>query len=440
MSLFVAILLTLFFVLWAFFLTTLTHLLSRLGETRATESLSKYKRRFFYYPIHRALFHSSSFELLIFSSVLGENLAKIGYVVVTLLGILFFFSAPTLSLVALSLLLLFFLLLAGEFIPRFWAIRHPGSALAASLRPASLFLLLSLPFSLLFLKCAELATRYYNKEKGGDPLEEMRETVVQILRAAGVKGHLNPADKKLIESVVKFKDRIVREVMVPRISLFSITAETPIRQAAKELVAEGYSRTPVYRDTIDNIIGVLMFKDILQLYMDCLEGKKEARLLDGPVEALVKNVFYTPETKKVAHLLQEFRSKQMHMAIVVDEYGGTEGVVTMEDILEEIVGEIADEYDESEELLYKAQPGGKSWIVDARMNILDAEEIFSLHIPQEGEYDTIGGYIFHKVGSIPQKGLRITHEDFDIEILHSSERSVDKVKITLQKSGEEEKK
>lgn len=261
-------------------------------------------------------------------------------------------------------------------------------------------------------------------------MEEMREAVVQILRSANVKGKLNSADKKLIESVVRFKERIVREVMVPRVDLFLLSGETTIRQAAKELISEGYSRIPVYRDTIDNIIGVLMFKDILQLYMDCLEGKKESELLNASIESITKGVFYTPETKKVAQLLQEFRSKQMHMAIVVDEYGGTEGVVTMEDILEEIVGDIADEYDTGEEQLFTTQPGGGGWIVDARMSILDAEEAFSIHIPQEGEYDTIGGYIFHKAGSIPQKGLRIHHEDFDLEILSSSERSVEKVRIT----------
>lgn len=426
-----SILFSLFFLLWAFFLTTVTHSLTRLGETRSSEILKKYRGRFFYAPFHRLLFKVSRFELLIFSSTLGENIARLGYVAFAALGLL---SLPihttTLPVVVIVLILLFLVLLIGDFFPRLWAIWSPELALSISLPFASFFLYISLPFSFIFLKLAELATRARHDKKWGDPLEEMKEAIVQILQDADVNGRLNASDKKLIESVVKFKDRIVREVMVPRVDLFCLPAETTVRDAAKALISEGYSRTPVYRETIDNIIGVLMFKDILQLYMDCLEGKKESSLLNALIDTIAKGVFYTPETKKAAQILQEFRARQMHMAIVVDEYGGTEGVVTMEDILEEIVGEIADEYDIDEEQLFSTQPGGGSWIVDARMSILDAEETFNIHIPQEGEYDTIGGYIFHKIGSIPQKGLRIHHEDFDLEILSSSDRSVEKVRIT----------
>jgi len=426
----VSLLLCLFFLIWAFFLTTMTHSLTRLGETHSTEILQKYPARFYYFAYHRLFFKLCRFELLIFSSNLGENLARLGLVAFAAIGLLYFEAVTTTFLVILLVVLLFLALLIGDFFPRLLAIWAPEQSLALSLPFASFFLYLSFPFSFIFLKLAEIVLRSRRKESWVDPVEETKEVIVQILRSANVKSRLNGTDKKLIESVIKFKDRIVREVMVPRVDLFILSAETTVLEAAKELITEGYSRIPVYRETIDNIIGVLMFKDILQLYMDCLEGKKESALLNAPIESITKGVFYTPETKKVAQLLQEFRLKQMHMAIVVDEYGGTEGVVTMEDILEEIVGDIADEYDISEEELFTTQPGGGSWIVDARMSILDAEETFDIHIPQEGEYDTIGGYIFHKIGSIPQKGLRIHHEDFDLEILSSSERSVEKVRIT----------
>lgn len=420
----------LFFLIWAFFVTTTTHSLARLGEIRASAVIKKRPKRFFYFPLHKLFFKQTRFELIIFATTLSENLARLGFAGIAGYGLLAHSPLDWTRLIAAFAGLLLLVLLVGDFFPRLFAIWFPEKALMVSLPYTSFFLYISFPLSLPFLYLANLASK--EKEHGGDPLEEMKETIVQILQSANVKGRLNAPDQKLIESVIKFKDRIVREVMVPRVDLFSLPAEMPIKEAAIQLSKEGYSRTPVYRESVDNIVGVLMFKDVLELYMDCVEGKKDATQLNTPIETISKSVFYTPETKKVSHLLQEFRSKQMHMAIVVDEYGGTEGVVTMEDILEEIVGEIADEYDLDEELLYTTQPGGGSWTVDARMNILDAEDIFGIQIPQEGDYDTIGGYVFHKVGTIPQKGLRIHHEEFDLEILSTSERSVEKVRITLR--------
>jgi CBS domain containing-hemolysin-like protein len=215
--------------------------------------------------------------------------------------------------------------------------------------------------------------------------------------------------------------------MVPRVDVFSLSADTSIGEAAKLLQAEGYSRIPVYRNNVDNIIGVLMYKDILNKYMEFEIRNKDSKILETSIETIIKNVLYTPETKKISSLLQEFRKKQVHLAIVVDEYGGTEGIVTIEDILEEIVGEIADEYDEKEALFIPQPDGG--WLVDARMNILDVEDSLGIEIPQTGDYDTIGGYIFHRTGSIPLKGTIIHHETFDLEIVRSNDRSVEQVRI-----------
>ena len=418
------ILFLILFLVGAFFLSTTTHCLSRLGETLTLELIKEHPGRFFYYPVHQALFKKRHFELLVFASSIGENLARLGYAA---FAILFLFSVQTLSLaIVLLIIFLLLILLFGDYLPRFLSLRSAEKALAFSLPISSFLLCLSLPFSALFL----IFTGKEKDEERSDPLEEVRETVAEIVQASEVKGRLDFNDKKLLTSVLEFKDRIVREVMIPRVDLFYLPVTATIREAASQLIAEGYSRIPVYRESLDNIVGILMFKDILELYMECESGKKESSLLDTTVETIAKNVFYTPETKKVSHLLQEFRTKKMHMAIVVDEYGGTEGVVTIEDILEEIVGEIADEYDVGDESLFTVQPGSGSWIVDARMSIFDAEDTFGIHIPQEGDYDTIGGYIYHKAGAIPPKGYRLTHEEFDLEILSSSERSIEKVRVS----------
>lgn len=244
-------------------------------------------------------------------------------------------------------------------------------------------------------------------------------------------------DKQLIHSVIDFKDRIVHEVMVPRVHLFALPVKTTVRQAAELLLSEGYSRVPVYQNSIDEILGILMHKDILKLFVEAKSEAEITKLSEMSLDTLVKPALFTPETKKVAALLQDFRVKQMHMAVVVDEYGGTEGIVTIEDILEEIVGEIADEYDEETEKFYTKESDG-SYLVDPHMSILDIDEQCGIKIPQEGDYDSVGGYIFHKAGAIPKKGFHISHDTFDLEVLDATERCVLQVRLKKRNNDDED--
>jgi CBS domain containing-hemolysin-like protein len=181
-----------------------------------------------------------------------------------------------------------------------------------------------------------------------------------------------------------------------------------------------------------------MYKDVLSEYMRFEQSGNDATILQAPIEKIQKNVLYTPETQKISNLLLEFRKQQVHLAIVVDEYGGTEGIVTIEDILEEIVGEIEDEYDEEEDMYFPQHDG--SWVVDARMSILDLKQELGITIPQEGDYDTVGGFIFHCAGSIPSKGYVIHQEEFEMEILRSDERRVERVRIKPIASYEDDEK
>ncbi|MFI5333550.1 MAG: hemolysin family protein [Chlamydiales bacterium] len=282
-------------------------------------------------------------------------------------------------------------------------------------------------FSFLFPKAPHL------KMLGPDV--DMRSKILQLLHDSDLAHYFDQSDKKLLSSVVSFKERIAREVMVPRIDLFSLPVDTTLQEATESFLVQGYSRIPIYRESVDNIIGVLLFKDVLKQYARAGDGDK-AEKHASTIERLLKPVLYTPETKKISHLLQEFRSKQIHLAIVVDEWGGTEGIITIEDILEELVGEIADEYDIDEELMFSVLPGG-GWIVDGKMNILDIEEELGIKIPQGPEYDTLGGYIVHRAGTIPTKGWRIHHDEFDLEVLSSDERAVDKIRITPLREKDE---
>ena len=285
---------------------------------------------------------------------------------------------------------------------------------------ASIFLSLCFPISFIFLHFSTIFSKFLPFSKKEDL--EIKEKIVSIIDETHQNEKIDINEKKLIESALSFRDRVVHEVMVPRVDLFCLAESTSIEDAAKLAVKEGYSRIPVFCEDIDHISGILMYKDLLALYIDPQKEKTKT------IKEIIKAPLYTPETKKISQLLQEFRNKQTHLAIVVDEYGGTEGIVTIEDILEEIVGEIADEYDKEEKLFSVLPHGG--WIIDGRMSILDIEEELGLKIPQDGEYDSIGGYIFHRSGSIPSKGLTIHHNDFELEILSSDERSIKKVRIT----------
>ncbi len=387
---------------------------------------------FFYRPFHLKFFPLHEYEGLFFATVCAQNMARCGFVVG---ATLFFLATPLfpleneLSYFWVILSFLVFILLSfifGEYLPRTLGLQFPEKALKICPPFCSFFMFLVFPITFLFLKISHSFSRTVYLDHLIGPHAQGKQEIIDIIQDTELSSGINRHDKKLIESVLLFREKIAREVMVPRVDLFSLSANTSIREAAALLVQEGYSRTPIYRNTIDEVIGVLMYKDVLKKYMEYEETKNGA-ILDASIETIKKNVLFTPETKRISNLLQEFRKKQVHLAIVVDEYGGTEGIVTIEDIIEEIVGNIKDEYD-NEEALFQAQPDG-SWIVDARMSIFDVEEQLGITIPQEGEYDTIGGFIFNHAGSIPSKGFTIHQDDFDIEVIESSERMLEKVRV-----------
>lgn len=428
----------LFFLIGTFFLTAVSSALRRIHKRDSKKQLKALGNLFFYRPFHLFFFPEHEYEGLFFATICAQSITRFSYVA---LSILFLISTPLFeldpsgSLVASSWFWLIFSLLSllltsfiiGDYLPRIFGTRMPENAIRFCAPVSSIFMLFAFPITFIFLTVSKSLSRTVYFDYLQEPIAQAKQEIIEIIQKAQLSPELDQNDKKLIEAVLKFRELIAREVMVPRVDLFSLSDDTSIKEAAKLLENEGYSRTPVYHDTIDNIVGVLMYKDILKKYREYEEKNNDPSILAAPIETIQKNVLYMPETKKISHLLQEFRKKQVHLAIIVDEYGGTEGIVTIEDILEEIVGDIADEYDE-EEILFIPQPDG-SWIVDPRMSILDAKEQLGLDIAQEGEYDSIGGYIFQCAGTIPSKGFIIHRDEFEIEILRSNERTVEKVRI-----------
>jgi CBS domain containing-hemolysin-like protein len=402
--------------LGSFTLTLFKESFRRLHQLNAQNDLKKNTKGFFYLPFHTLFFPKKPLETLYFVSIVGETQAK------------FIFAISSTALLTSNghmfigvLILIILLFIVGDYIPRMIGTVAPEKSLKFLAPLASPFFFTAFPIAFPFLKLPEsLKKNTFLTQFLEGPQTEAERDVLQVVRKAQLT-HIEPHEKNLIGSVLTFRERIAREVMVPRVDVFGLSEETTIREAAKVMIEEGYSRVPIYQETVDDIVGVLMFKDVTR---ELLHEKNA----DQSITLIQKPVLYTPETKKISALLQEFRKKHLHLAIVVDEYGGTEGIITIEDILEEIVGEIADEYDDTEEKLFHPLEDG-SFILDARMSILDIEHELNILIPQEGDYDTIGGYAFHTAGSIPSKGFVIHHENFDLEIVKSNERCVEKLRL-----------
>ncbi len=437
--------LALFFLFGSTILTAISSSLQKLGRLQASEELKEHTRLFFYQHLARHFFGDRMWEGIFFATTFTRQFLQICYAISAFFFLLSFspfdnaiifhsehrFIVDGLWVVIMALILLGAWLVT-DLAMRMFADLRPALCVSILGWPASVFLSILSPLSALSLLTLKRLFPHANAEESSTATGKIRDKILEIIHESELAPHLDQQEQKLIGSIASFKERIAREIMVPRIDVFSLPSDTTIAEAAQSFVREGYSRIPVYRDSVDHVIGVLLYKDVLNLYALSSMQAATPLKLSSHIETLVKPVLYTPETKKISQLLQEFRSKQIHLAIVVDEYGGTEGIVTIEDILEELVGEIADEYDIDEETLYSVLPGG-GWIVDTRMGILDIDKELGVKIPTSPEYDTIGGYIFHRAGAIPSKGWRIHHDDFELEVLSSDERSIEKIKISPHK-------
>jgi putative hemolysin len=311
-------------------------------------------------------------------------------------------------------------------LPRAMGFRWPHLALQLCSVPSSLVCTALLVFTYPLTRLFHWA-RSNHPTSPMDPTLEIRERVMEVLYKFELDHPGDWQNRKLLQGLVKYQDRVVREIMIPRVEIFSLNAQTTLNEAAAKILKNGFTRVPVYEDNIDNIVGVIMAKDLLKTYLEAQQLQDAHMNSSQTIASLVKPALFTPEHRRVSALLQDFRKKHVHLAIVVDEYGGTEGLVTIEDILEEIVGDIEDEYDLREKPYTIISDG--SYLVDAHMSIFDLHENLGITLPSQVGYDTLSGYIFSKVGSIPPQGLVIHQNEFDLEIIECSERSVESVRI-----------
>lgn len=253
------------------------------------------------------------------------------------------------------------------------------------------------------------------------------EEIQELIEAGEIEGVVNEDESEMIRAIFALGNTVVREIMVPRTEMASIEVNSGVMDTLDAIIACGHSRIPVFEGTIDNIVGLLYAKDLLKCW-----GMEES---DVKIADLLRQPYFIPETKNLEELLQEFKKKRVHLAIVIDEYGGTSGLVTIEDLLEQIVGDIQDEYD-MEEDLFSTNPDG-TISADGRLPVEELEKHFSITVERDN-FDTLGGLVFHLAGTIPAEGDVIEGEGLRITVLEADQRRLKRVLVSRIETEQEQ--
>lgn len=260
-------------------------------------------------------------------------------------------------------------------------------------------------------------------DQEGEAEEDLAEEIREMVNAGQREGLIENDEREMIESVMDLADATIAQIMTPRIEMVSISVEVSWDDLLRLACESGHSRLPVHGKSRDEIVGVLHIKDVL---IELARGQRQRR----PLRALLRRPFFVPETKPVNEMLQEFQRGRTHIAVVLDEYGGVSGLVTIEDVLEEIVGEIADEHDDALVDGLK-QIDENSYEAHGRMRISDWNERTGKTLPDDESFDTLGGYVFHELGRIPPVGELLERHGLRIKILDSNRRRIDRLMIEV---------
>ena len=338
-------------------------------------------------------------------------------------------TASGLSLVIVTVILALFTIVFAELVPKTLALANPERFAIA----------LSLPIEFLARALGPLIrlltgiTSAIAGMLGAHATEEARITAEElrlIVERGGEQGILEAEEEQMINAVIELGDRRVHEVMIPRIDIAAMPATATFDEAISTFVEEGHSRVPVYEESVDEVVGILYAKDLLPFLRSASGPRPEIR-------TLLRTPVYIPESMTVDDLLHEFQRRKVHIAIVLDEYGGTAGLVTIEDLLEEIVGEIQDEYDTEEPMVVRLSDDEAR--VDGRASVDDLTELFDTQfaLEDDDEYDTVGGLIYHRIGGIPSPGDRVEVDGLTLTVESTDGRRVGKVLVVRTTSGQD---
>lgn len=370
---------------------------------------------------------------LLATILIGNNFVNVGIVMISTYitaSLTDFNKYPILGFIIQVVVVTSLILLLGEIMPKIVATRKPLKIAAFMARPLRVMVFLFYPLSILLVKSTHLIDKRAANRKYTLTLDELS-TAIDIT----ADGTTNEEDRKIMKSITRFGDINAREIMRPRVDVTAVDESLPYPELIKVVIDSGYSRIPVYRDTPDQVTGILYIKDLLP-YL--------SRDDSFDWHGLVRPAFFVPENKPINDLMQEFREKKIHLAVVVDEYGGTSGIITLEDIIEEIVGDINDEFDTDNEGPFYSQLDGNTFLFEGKTLLNDFCKIMGIddRIFEEakGESDTLAGLLLELAGNMPEFHESIPFGDFVFRIEARDKRRIKRIKVTrkYQENGDRE--
>ena len=365
---------------------------------------------------------------LLATILVGNTLTNIGFTVFATTIFLVWFKKLGLDLLAsstfiIACILTIVILVFGEFIPKMLALSKSERVALAFAFPISVLQKILAPLVIILNGFSKFLVKMVGGkafERGTIVTEEELKTMIEIGAEEGI---LEKDEKQMLSGVFELGETAVREIMTPRGDMVCINIASTLTETITLVSNEGHSRIPVYEDRSENIIGIIYAKDLI----------KAAHLGQTNIRSLLRPVQFVPASKKIDVLLKKMRTKRSHLAIVIDEHGGVAGLITIEDILEEIVGEITDEYDDIESPSLRSI-NDKVHYVEAGMNVFDLNQKLDLKIPEEENYDTIGGFVAHVLGEIPKMGEKITYENLLFEVTQLEKHRILQLKLTINES------
>lgn len=318
-------------------------------------------------------------------------------------------------------IMIFTILVFGEIVPKSLAVANAEAISKRVARPIEIISTGLFPLIKIFK--AIISAMYYlsGKKSVKEKKEITEEDLITLIDAGKDEGVIEEEENEMIRNIFEFGDTMVKEVMIPRVDMACISSDTSLGSILKLIKKMGHSRIPVYEETVDNIIGILYAKDLLGIYQQWYTSKEKFNL-----KGITRETYFVPENKKIDELLDIFQKDRIQIAIAIDEYGGTAGLITMEDVVEEVVGEIIDEYDKEIKLFEIAEDNAV--IADAIISIDEINEILNIEIPENG-FETLGGFIFDLLGRVPKKGEKIKYQNFQMIIEQVVKNRIRRVKI-----------